>query len=254
MGWINSLNSSLAAMDTTEAAGGKRKAWSESEDIALLRQINADRPFAAPFGKVMQAWDAMATVLTSCQEVARPDLDGKKAQHRFSLLLAKHSTRNKDSAAASGVSEEYGEREILLDDLHSAMSDLKEVKVKEKIERTDDALRQEANGKRIRDDAMRSADKRRRAADDDGDLSVTPKFAKIVQAIHEGNRIEAERTKQELELRRYQLELEATERQRDRDLQLELAKMEKDKMASLLEIILHQNRTNSDRQNYSVNI
>ncbi|OQR85687.1 hypothetical protein ACHHYP_11545 [Achlya hypogyna] len=132
----------------SEAAGGKRKAWSEAEDIALLRQVHAGRPFAAPFGKVMQAWDAMATILTACDQVARPDLDDKKAQHRFTLLLAKHSARNKDAAAASGVSEDYGEREILLDDLSSAVEDLKDVKIKEKNERTDEAQRQEANGKR----------------------------------------------------------------------------------------------------------
>ncbi|RLO01193.1 hypothetical protein DYB28_016159, partial [Aphanomyces astaci] len=63
----------------------KRRLYTEQEDIMLLRQVNAERPFEAKKGEVMKVWGLVAIALADHEDFARPQFDTKKA-HTDSLL------------------------------------------------------------------------------------------------------------------------------------------------------------------------
>ncbi|RHY23505.1 hypothetical protein DYB32_009166 [Aphanomyces invadans] len=104
----------------------KRRNFTEQEDIMLLRQFTRD------------------------------DIDAKRACNRFMLLLDGHRRINKESQRASGVSEEVGEKTILLDDLMVAYDDTKVVEAQRADETREAADHAEAMGSFISAEAMKS--------------------------------------------------------------------------------------------------
>ncbi len=100
----------------------KRRKWTEEEDVMLLQQVVADLPFAVRLGK-SKAWQLLADTLMSCQEFDR-NVDGKRAQQRFTTLVEEHRAYNANSAIQSGVDEEHSEKHILLDDILAQIDDI----------------------------------------------------------------------------------------------------------------------------------
>ncbi|RHZ14029.1 hypothetical protein DYB37_009407 [Aphanomyces astaci] len=74
----------------------KRRLYTEQEDIILLRQVNAERPFEAKKGEVMKVWGLVAKALADHEDFARPQFDAKKAQNRFSTVMDYHVRYNID--------------------------------------------------------------------------------------------------------------------------------------------------------------
>jgi|UPI00043F65EB hypothetical protein len=48
-----------------------KKNWTEDEDVVLLRQVSADTPFMAKHGKVMEAWNALAVIISSVKALGK---------------------------------------------------------------------------------------------------------------------------------------------------------------------------------------
>ncbi|KAF4148315.1 hypothetical protein GN958_ATG02492 [Phytophthora infestans] len=85
------------------AGAPRRKNFTDDKDMALLRQIHADRPFLRQRGGIMAA--------------------GKTASGRFDKLVEAHRAAAEESAKASGVDEDESEKVILLDDLVAKLDD-----------------------------------------------------------------------------------------------------------------------------------
>ncbi|KAG9407412.1 hypothetical protein AC1031_002139 [Aphanomyces cochlioides] len=100
-----------------------RRNWSAEEDLALLRQVAAERPFAAEEG-VMKAWQTLAETISQCDSFDR-SVDGREVQNRFTVLVEKHRRGDADSAKRSGIAEEEDERQMLLDDIVPLLDGIK---------------------------------------------------------------------------------------------------------------------------------
>ncbi|EQC26661.1 hypothetical protein SDRG_15499 [Saprolegnia diclina VS20] len=143
---------------TTETT--RRRNWNDEEDVMLLRQISADRPFAQHHGRLRMAWAKVANTLMSCEEFTR-EVDAKKIQNRFSALLEAHKAFNKGSAAKSGVDEDETEKIMLLDDLTQQYAEAK-AKAAELIEEKKAKNNEsETAGQLVRDRAMTTCTKRK---------------------------------------------------------------------------------------------
>ncbi|KAG9404970.1 hypothetical protein AC1031_004068 [Aphanomyces cochlioides] len=119
----------------------KRRKFTDKEDVMLLRQINAERPFEARQEQV---------------DFVRPAFDAKKAQHRFGVLIEGHQAYDRESARASGVSEEYDEKLQLLDELLSALDDAKAEEKERSSRALIDTQRMESEGEIVRASALAS--------------------------------------------------------------------------------------------------
>ncbi|ETV93225.1 hypothetical protein H310_12821 [Aphanomyces invadans] len=106
------------------ASTEKRRNWSPEEDITLLIQVAADRPFAAEKGQLKKAWQALADTLMACDHFGRV-VDGKKVQNRFLALVEEHKIFDAESARLSGVDAEEREKHVLLDDIVNLLDDMK---------------------------------------------------------------------------------------------------------------------------------
>lgn len=109
--------------------------FNDNDDILLLKQVNASRPYRAGYGKVMAAWSDLASVLVSQAKrnvtTFRPThVDGKAVQSRFIKLIKDHRKFNVASERKSGSSEEESELTILLDDVMADYDDFQEESAK----------------------------------------------------------------------------------------------------------------------------
>lgn len=233
---------------------GPKKNWSDDDDLTLLRQVSADTPFTAGHGRVMDAWDRVASTISSIHGFTRAKLDGKKAQNRFMSLLDKHSNDEKTSARASGVSEAYGEKRELLDNLASLVADHKQeeaVKTEAGKKKKEDDI---AAGARARDAAMQSLGKRKK---DKGSERPSPekktKIDAMIEAFSKEAKQDMEYKQQELELRRLELEERRMEREdakkdreADRKERLRAAELEKEKMLALMDALVRSTKRQND--------
>ncbi|ETV69523.1 hypothetical protein H257_14759 [Aphanomyces astaci] len=186
----------------------KRRLYTEQEDIMLLRQVNAERPFEAKKGEFMKVWGLVAKALADHEGFARPQFDAKKAQNRFSAVMDNHVHYNRESAMASGVAETYDERIALLDELLAAFVDAKEQTPRQ---------RRDKSG----------------SDDDDGEKASSSgsRFTKITTAMQEESKAERGLRQSELEFRKFQLEVE---RRKDRELVAEQARLHHETILAML--------------------
>ncbi|RHY82270.1 hypothetical protein DYB26_015949 [Aphanomyces astaci] len=215
----------------------KRRLYTEQEDIMLLRQVNAERPFEAKKGEVMKVWGLVAKALADHEDFARPQFDAKKAQNRFSAVMDNHVHYNRESARASGVAETYDERIALLDELLAAFVDAKEQEKKRLVNDANKVDQSEREGEYIRNEAMNSLGKRKhQECDDDGEKAPGSgsRFTKITTAMQEESKAERGLRQSELEFRKFQLEVEREERQKDRELAAEQARLHHETILAML--------------------
>ncbi|KAE9351642.1 hypothetical protein PF008_g5842 [Phytophthora fragariae] len=152
------------------AESRKRRNFSEEEDVMLLKQALADEPFRHEHGKVMEAWDSLATTLAACPDFTRKNLSGKTAQNRANALLDSHT-----------------EKDTLLDELLSKIEDIKVEKANKKRIKAEETAAQESAGETIRRLTIERLNRQR--DDDQADVNESPshgkKFAKLVDLLRE---------------------------------------------------------------------
>lgn len=93
----------------------------ESDDITLMKQVIADKPYRAGYGNVAAAWDSLTQLLVKQAKNGlvefRPiAISGKGCQARFKRLLSKHRMSTRESDKTSETSEEESELHRLLDE------------------------------------------------------------------------------------------------------------------------------------------
>ncbi|RHY44091.1 hypothetical protein DYB38_012569, partial [Aphanomyces astaci] len=167
----------------------KRKKWTFDEDIVLLRQVSADLPFEASHGTIGSNWESVARTLTSCSTFGR-NVNGKKCQNRFNILLDEHKILRQEAMKASGASEDETEKTQLLDDLLLRMQETEEKSVKASIAAS--------------------------AANRSKDLNAHHEMEYLVDML----RVESEK---QLEFEKFKFEKEMQDRQAEREARLELA-------------------------------
>ncbi|KAE9159795.1 hypothetical protein PF004_g31402 [Phytophthora fragariae] len=91
-------------------AEGRRRNFTDEEDLALLRQALGDRPFLQPRGGILAKWDELAATLVADASFPRDNLSGKTASGRFDKLVKAHRKQSAEAATLSGVSEEESEK------------------------------------------------------------------------------------------------------------------------------------------------
>lgn len=116
--------------------------------MLLLRQVNADRPFEAGYGKVDDAWSNVGRALRNAGVSAQT----RTIHERFKLLLRKFRHDEMASLRKSGTDEEYGEREQLLTEISQLLENQQAESKEKKARGSSDA---EA-AKKLRDAAMLS--------------------------------------------------------------------------------------------------
>ncbi|KAE9088674.1 hypothetical protein PF010_g19288, partial [Phytophthora fragariae] len=104
-------------------AEGRRRNFTDEEDLALLRQALGDRPFQQPRGGILAKWDELAATLVADASFPRDNLSGKTASGRFDKLVKAHRKQSAEAATLSGVSEEESEKTVLLDEIVALLDD-----------------------------------------------------------------------------------------------------------------------------------
>ncbi|RHY00343.1 hypothetical protein DYB25_003299 [Aphanomyces astaci] len=213
----------------------RRRVFNEKEDVMLLRQVNADRPFQAKKGEVMKSWASVAHQLAEHDDFGRPSFDAKKALNRFGILMDGHVQYNAESARASGVSEDHDERILLLDELLAAYTDSKFQDKARHEQVVADQEKNEGDGMYIRNEAMQTMGKRKSLDDDFEKASgAGGRFMKITTVMQEDAKADRELRKDELEFRKYKYDKELEERQKDRELASQQSRLQHETILAML--------------------
>jgi hypothetical protein len=92
----------------------KRK-WTDILDTLLLRDTKLQKPHSKRYGYRGAAYVAIATSLTSCGRLPW-ETDKKHVKGRLQHLSMARRAHQRASVRATGIEEEHGELEVLLDD------------------------------------------------------------------------------------------------------------------------------------------
>jgi hypothetical protein len=120
---IHTNCASASSPFVVKMAEGRRRNFSDEEDLALLRQALGDRPFLQPRGGILAKWDALAATLVDDDSFPRDNLSGKTASGRFDKLVKAHREHTAEAATLSGVSEEESEKTTILDEIVALLDD-----------------------------------------------------------------------------------------------------------------------------------
>ncbi|CAC5375867.1 unnamed protein product [Mytilus coruscus] len=113
------------------------------DDLVLLREVLARNPF-----KNKSAWNEIA--LSVADTRYNFQVDARRVRESSHLLIDQHKKTNAESLKSSGIDEEYGKKETLLDEILSLVEDEEKQKEKEKEKKE----KEENRGKDIRKRAM----------------------------------------------------------------------------------------------------
>ncbi|KAF4146564.1 hypothetical protein GN958_ATG04228 [Phytophthora infestans] len=202
----------------------KRKKFSKHDDLVLLRQVNADQPFASVRGSLMDAWTSLANKVKVVQGFSKQEITGKSAQARFNLR------------------EDYTESQQLLDEIvlavdeHAREEAQRALELKEKLESEDNV------GKLMREEAVSRLKKRKDRGEESESEKPSPRKVTIYDLMREDNEKErqmrAEQFQQKQELQRKQKEMELQDRKEEREFKLRLARLENERYENLLKLAL----------------
>ena len=124
----------------------------------------------------------------------------KSLRDRFKKVTAERRDKNAKNQAVSGIVEERGEREILLDDLILAMDEQEEEKRAERKEKTEKERRLVEAGEMIREQALRRASLEGDGSVIEGDGSGSPSQSATPSTRRTKRRIQYESDGEEKEL------------------------------------------------------
>ncbi|KAE9034934.1 hypothetical protein PR001_g9531, partial [Phytophthora rubi] len=111
-----------------------RKNFTAGDDLILLRAANTVKPWEAPYGTangVMKCFDQIARVCSDTPTFVK-EKPGTSLRTRFDKLVKQFREAERASRRASGTSEEYEERDVLLQDIVQRMDGWKSLREEEK--------------------------------------------------------------------------------------------------------------------------
>ncbi|KAE9282570.1 hypothetical protein PR003_g27373 [Phytophthora rubi] len=153
-----------------------RKNFTAGDDLILLRAANTVKPWEAPYGTangVMKCFDQIARMCSDTPTFVK-EKPGTSLRTRFDKLVKQFREAERASRRASGTSEEYEERDVLLQDIVQRMDGWKSLREEEKqYERAKrDGI--EASGALMRRLAMGELEDELHADSQSGDEDVDP--------------------------------------------------------------------------------
>jgi hypothetical protein len=101
---------------TASQAGTRKRKWSDELDALLLREAKLQKPLEKKYGDRGATYASMASNLNACGRMPWRT-DQKHIQGRLQHLMDARRAHQRVSARATGIEEEHGELECLLDDL-----------------------------------------------------------------------------------------------------------------------------------------
>ncbi|XP_076082240.1 uncharacterized protein LOC143052943 [Mytilus galloprovincialis] len=211
----------------TSGSRKKQVRFQTKDDLVLLREVLAKNPF-----QNKSAWNEIASAVADTR--SNLQVDARRVRERTHLLIYQHKKSNADSLKSSGIDEEYGEKETLLDEILSLVEDEEKQKEKQKEKKETE----ENRGKEIRKRAMENLTPKK--GDDDSNDATPSKrnsSGNIVGYLKEKNDAELIYRRQELEVKKQQLQLEEEKfklEKHERMQKLENDKQEKTLMFELL--------------------
>jgi hypothetical protein len=120
-------NSSSSAPPVVTQTGGvcmnRKRKWADSLDALLLRETKLHKPHSKRYGHRGPAYAAIATSLNLC-EMLPWETDKKHVQGRLHHLATARRAHQRASVRATGIEEEHGELEVLLDDFIGESDDV----------------------------------------------------------------------------------------------------------------------------------
>jgi hypothetical protein len=100
--------SSTQQQAARQRARFSRISYDDEADLAILRQVMQEAPFARDHGEQSQAWEACAQAVAGAIGNNRNRLfllNGSKTKDRVAHLLKEHADRERVALAASGIDE-----------------------------------------------------------------------------------------------------------------------------------------------------
>jgi hypothetical protein len=97
-------------------AGGRKRKWTEELDVLLLWEANRQKPQEKRFGDRGSTYALIAGNLNAGGRIPWKT-DQKHVQGRLSHLLETRRSHQRVSARSTGVEEEYGEAEVVVDEI-----------------------------------------------------------------------------------------------------------------------------------------
>lgn len=234
------------------APPARAKKFTDRDDVQLLAQILADKPFASGKGGLMKAWDATAEKVVACPGFSKPGLTGKSAQAHYNNLMTVHRSGVYDWKRAGGTAETK-EKMRLLDTLVRVESDASAGAGPAKRRRIDGALMRGRTPGQDADEAVAQGMRARgSAAADMGSaalLTLLPREPDLYTLIREererDRQAQAEAQRLAREERRRERAEDQAERAAARAMQLELSRLENERIDKILRLARLNARANS---------
>jgi hypothetical protein len=104
------------AGSTARPVGTRKRKWTSELDALLLREVKLHEPLEQRHGRIGNVNESIAASLNESERLPWIT-DRKHRQGRVQHLLEARRTNQRATARATGIEEEHGELEILLDDV-----------------------------------------------------------------------------------------------------------------------------------------
>ncbi|KAE9335025.1 hypothetical protein PF008_g13684 [Phytophthora fragariae] len=179
--------SSLRTGDSADTTPGSRKNFTVEDDLSFLRCVNLVRPWEAAVGTsngIMRAFDMIAEKCRSVPGFVMKD--GPALRTRFDCHVRVFRAQQRTSMRSSGTSEEYRERDVLLQDAVCRMDNWKEESEKDKALERSKKEGIESSGHLMRRLAMAEMEDEDNPSDNEEESTVTNSSQK--RAAPRGNR------------------------------------------------------------------
>jgi hypothetical protein len=109
---------------TARPVGTRKRKWTSELDALLLRGVKLRKPHEQRRGRIGNVYESIAASLNERERL--PWITYRKhLQGRVQHLLVARCTNQRATARATGIEEEHGELEILLDDVVEAADAIK---------------------------------------------------------------------------------------------------------------------------------
>jgi hypothetical protein len=137
--------------------------FSADSEMTLLRSVCALTPWEAVHGKMQAVWEEIAETLRA----SGLQVDGKRAKAKFDALIKGWKDRVAIEERQSGVDVDYGEREILLEDIKTAMDDWNIAGRQAAAEAQNNKVKADTEGKNLREASLTGLIRKRNCASDE---------------------------------------------------------------------------------------
>eukprot|EP00644_Phytophthora_capsici_P010776 jgi/Phyca11/104165/e_gw1.9.548.1 len=208
----SSVETQQSSASPPEASTPSRKNFTAADDIVLLRSVNLVKPWEAAMGTTNGIMKAFEVVAAKCRAVdGFPKKDGPALRTRFDRLVRTFREAQRASLRSSGSTEEYKERDELLQDIVCRIDNWKELTEDEKLRKRAKTEGIESSGELMRRLAMDELEDEAVSETEEGGDADASASSEASEGNKPSSRQYSPQTPGEREARR-----DAAEQQRDR--------------------------------------